>query len=180
MEAKAAHAEGTVVLDAVISKTGEISTLKVISGDQIFRASTEEAVIRWKFKPYLVNVETYIIVKYRYSDSGEPQVQTLLQEDIVVVPPGPNPKISMPRVIYQVEPKFTEAERKATHSGSVLVRCLVNEQGNPINVHLLRGTGTALGQKALEAVKQYRFKSAMEDSEPVLVELNIEVNIDIF
>ena len=184
IEAKAAHTEGTVVLDAVISKKGDVIGLKVVSGDQIFRTSAEEAVIQWKFKPYLVdgaptNLETYITMRYRCSGSEGPRVQIALQ-DAAVVPPRPNSKVSPPRVIYQVEPKFTEAERRATHSGSVLVNCWVDEQGNPINVHILRGVGTTLDQKALAAVKQYRFKPAMENGEPVLVELNIEVNIDIF
>jgi TonB family protein len=184
MEAKAAHTEGTVVLDALISKTGEISRLKVISGDQIFRTSAEEAVIQWKFKPYLVDgapaqVETYITMKYRYGGSEEPQIQTLLQ-DAVVVQPGTHPKVSPPRVTYQVELQFTEAERKAGFHGSVFINLWVNEQGNPINVHVLRGTGTALDQNALEAVKQYRFKPAMENGEPLLVELTIGVNIASF
>ena len=181
-EAKAAHTEGTVILDAGISQHGEINRLKVISGDQIFRASAVEAVTLWKFKPFLVggvpaNVKTRITVKYSYGGSGEPQVQTLLQDDITVPPPGPNPKTSPPRVTYQVEPKLTEEERKAMRSGNVLVNLWVNEQGNPINVHLLRGTGSALDQKAVEAVKQYRFKPAMENGEPLLVELNIEVRV---
>ena len=184
-EATAAHTEGTVVLDAVISKTGEVVRLKVISGDQIFRASAEEAVIQWKFKPYLVDgspaqVETYITMRYRCCGSEGPRVQTALQ-DAVVVPPGPTPqKVSPPRVIYQVEPTFTEAERRARLNGSILINLCVNEQGDPINVHVLRGTGTTLDEKAVEAVKQYRFAPAMENGEPILVELNITVKFTIF
>jgi protein TonB len=37
-----------------------------------------------------------------------------------------------------------------------------------------------LDEKAIEAVQQYRFKPAMENGKPVLVELNIEVNFQIF
>jgi len=32
----------------------------------------------------------------------------------------------------------------------------------------------------LEAVKQYRFKPAMENGKPVAVELNVSVNVDVF
>ena len=35
-------------------------------------------------------------------------------------------------------------------------------------------------EKALEAVRQYKFKPAMENGKPVLVELNVEVNFQIF
>jgi len=40
--------------------------------------------------------------------------------------------------------------------------------------------GMGLDEKAIEAVKQYKFRPAMEGGKPVLVELNIEVNFQIF
>jgi protein TonB len=37
-----------------------------------------------------------------------------------------------------------------------------------------------LDQKALEAVRQYRFKPAMENGHPVPVQVNVEVQFQIF
>jgi protein TonB len=37
-----------------------------------------------------------------------------------------------------------------------------------------------LDEKALAAVKQYRFRPAMENGKPVLVELNVEVTFTVF
>ena len=45
---------------------------------------------------------------------------------------------------------------------------------------LFRSVGMGLDEKAVEAVKQYKFKPAMEGGKPVTVELNIEVNFQIF
>ena len=51
------HVEGSVELMATISKTGDITRVKVISGDsQLGRAATD-AVKQWKYKPYLLNGE---------------------------------------------------------------------------------------------------------------------------
>ena len=51
------HVEGSVELMATISKTGDITRVKVISGDsQLSRAATD-AVKQWKYKPYLLNGE---------------------------------------------------------------------------------------------------------------------------
>ena len=47
-------------------------------------------------------------------------------------------------------------------------------------MRVLRGVGMGLDEKAMEAVKQYKFKPAMEGGKPVLVELNVEVNFQIF
>jgi len=51
------HVEGSVELMATISKPGDITRVKVISGDsQLSRAATD-AVKQWKYKPYLLNGE---------------------------------------------------------------------------------------------------------------------------
>jgi len=88
--------------------------------------------------------------------------------------------VSSPVVIYQVEPEFSEEARKAKFMGVVLVNLIVDPQGRPQNVHVIRGVGMGLDGKAVDAVKQYRFKPAMEGGKPVAVELNVEVNFQIF
>jgi periplasmic protein TonB len=88
--------------------------------------------------------------------------------------------VSAPEVIYQVEPEFSEEARKAKFAGNVLVSLWVGTDGLPSHVRVIRPVGMGLDEKALEAVKQYRFKPAMENGKPVLVELNIEVNFQIF
>ena len=62
----------------------------------------------------------------------------------------------------------------------VLVNLWVDTSGNPSHVKVIRGVGMGLDEKALEAVRQYKFKPAMENGKPVLVELNVEVNFQIF
>jgi TonB family protein len=47
-------------------------------------------------------------------------------------------------------------------------------------VHVVRPLGKGLDEKAIEAVRQYRFKPAMYEGHPVSVEVNIEVNFKIF
>jgi protein TonB len=88
--------------------------------------------------------------------------------------------VSQPQVIYQVDPEFSEEARKAKFMGVVLVNLIVDTRGLPQNVHILRGVGMGLDEKAIEAVRQYRFKPAMEGGKPVPVELNVEVNFQIF
>jgi protein TonB len=88
--------------------------------------------------------------------------------------------VSSPVVIFQVEPEFSEEARKAKFMGIVTVNLIVDTQGRPQNVHVLRGAGMGLDDKAVAAVRQYRFKPAMEGGKPVPVELNVEVNFQIF
>jgi len=88
--------------------------------------------------------------------------------------------VSAPQVLYAPEPEFSEEARKAKFAGNVLVNLWVDTNGLPSHVRVIRGVGMGLDEKAVEAVRQYRFKPAMENGRPVLVELNIEVNFQIF
>ncbi|HEY4354196.1 MAG TPA: energy transducer TonB [Acidobacteriaceae bacterium] len=88
--------------------------------------------------------------------------------------------IKAPIVIYQVEPEFSEEARKAKFSGNVEVYLWVDEQGNPSHIRVARGVGMGLDEKAVEAVRQYKFKPAMQNGKPVKVDLYIDVNFQIF
>jgi protein TonB len=88
--------------------------------------------------------------------------------------------VSAPMLIYSVDPEFSEEARRTKTAGNVLVNLWVDEKGNPTHVHVLRGIGMGLDEKAVAAVKQYRFRPAMENGKPVLVEMNVEVTFTIF
>ena len=55
--AKAARIQGTVVLQATISKAGTIEGLRVLSGPPMLQQSAMQAVQSWRYKPYLLNGE---------------------------------------------------------------------------------------------------------------------------
>lgn len=74
-DAKKAHVQGTVVLNALIGKDGAIKKLHVASGPAMLRQSAYDAVKQWTYKPYLLNgnpieVETKINVIYSLGGSG--------------------------------------------------------------------------------------------------------------
>jgi TonB family protein len=79
--AKAAHVQGTVVLHAIISKTGTIEELAVISGPPMLRACALDTVKQWRYKPYVLNgvpteVDTTINVNFTFGDSLAAQTGT--------------------------------------------------------------------------------------------------------
>jgi TonB family protein len=55
--ARAYHMEGTVVLQATISKKGRIRALNILPGPREFVESALGAVQRWRYRPYVVNGE---------------------------------------------------------------------------------------------------------------------------
>jgi TonB family protein len=88
--------------------------------------------------------------------------------------------VTPPRVTFAPEPEFSTDARRSRISGSVLVYLQVGKDGMPYHIRILRPIGLGLDEKAAEAVAKYRFKPAMENGEPVPVELNVEVNFQIF
>ena len=67
--ARQARIQGTVILQATISKEGSIENLQLISGHPMLAPAAIEAVKQWKYKPYLLNgepveVETQVQVNF--------------------------------------------------------------------------------------------------------------------
>jgi hypothetical protein len=49
--------DGRVVLQAIISKSGTVGHLRVLSGDPALRGAAADAVAKWRYRPYMVNYE---------------------------------------------------------------------------------------------------------------------------
>jgi protein TonB len=88
--------------------------------------------------------------------------------------------VSEPQLIYSVDPEFSDEARRAKYQGVCIVSVIVDAQGNPQNVHVSRSLGMGLDEKAVEAVKQYKFKPAYYHGRPVAVEIDVVVNFRIY
>jgi TonB family protein len=84
--------------------------------------------------------------------------------------------VSAPTVIHSVQPEFTEDARQANYEGTVSIQLIVDPQGNPQAIRIVRHLGMGLDQKAIEAVRQYRFRPAIYQGHPVAVQMVIEVD----
>jgi protein TonB len=84
--------------------------------------------------------------------------------------------VSAPQVIHSVYPEFTEEARRTNYEGTVSIQLIVDQQGNPQDIRVTRHVGMGLDQKAIEAVRQYRFRPAMYQGHPVSVQMIIEVD----
>lgn len=89
--------------------------------------------------------------------------------------------ISAPVPLNDVEAEFSDEARRAKYQGVCLVALIVDAQGMPQNVHVIRPLGMGLDEKAIEAVRKYRFKPAMKDGKtPVPVPITVEVNFRLY
>jgi protein TonB len=68
--ALAMRVEGSIELLATISKTGDITQVKVLSGDSQLTKAATDAVKQWKYKPYLLNgepveIQTQVTINFK-------------------------------------------------------------------------------------------------------------------
>lgn len=88
--------------------------------------------------------------------------------------------ISAPQPITTPDPEYTEDARNAKTEGTCILWLIVDEQGNPQNIRVVRGLGHGLDAKAVAAVKQWRFKPSMKDGHPVNVQISVEVGFRLY
>jgi len=89
--------------------------------------------------------------------------------------------VSGPVPLNSVEAEFSDEARRAKYQGVCLISLIVDAQGNPQNPRVVRALGMGLDEKALEAVRKYKFKPAMKDGKtPVPVMITVEVNFRLY
>jgi periplasmic protein TonB len=88
--------------------------------------------------------------------------------------------VTAPRPIYDPDPEYSDAARKAKYQGSVLLWLVVGPNGRPRDIRVQRSLGMGLDEKALEAVSQWRFQPATLDGQAVAVQINVEVSFRLY
>jgi TonB family protein len=88
--------------------------------------------------------------------------------------------VSAPQLINRVQPEFTDEARQAKYTGVVEISLIVDGNGNPENIQIVRHLGMGLDQKAVDAVKQYKFRPAVYQGHPVPVRLVVDVDFRLY
>lgn len=88
--------------------------------------------------------------------------------------------VTAPVAIYSVDPEYTDEARRIKFSGLCTVSVVVTEEGLPTNIHVVRPVGLGLDEKAVEAVKQYRFRPGRYQGKPVAVQMYVIINFRIY
>lgn len=88
---------------------------------------------------------------------------------------------SQPKLIYSPDPEFSEEARKAKYQGVVVLNVVVGADGRVHNASVFRSLGMGLDEKALEAVRLWRFEPGKtRDGRAVEVRAQIEVNFRLY
>jgi TonB family protein len=85
-------------------------------------------------------------------------------------------EVTAPILISMVAPESAGAPRKSSGS-AVALYVEISVDGIPQNIRVIRPIGQGLDEKAVEAVKKWRFEPALRDGKPVTVVTALAVRV---
>lgn len=92
----------------------------------------------------------------------------------------PGKGVSAPRALYDPDPEYSDEARRAKYQGNVLLSVIVDAGGHVREIQVARSLGMGLDEKAIEAVKKWKFAPGMKDGHPVAVQVSVEVNFRLY
>jgi len=174
-EAAEKQIQGQVWVKLLVSETGDIENVEVVSGDPILAKATVDAVKKWKFKPFIKNgkpvkVFTKMPLDFAFSDKiadTRPPVSSdnATTQKRVQVAQG----VSLGLLVHKVTPVYPAAARQDHVQGVVLLRAVIGKDGRIQELTPISGPKELVGA-AIGAVQQWRYKPYMLNNEPVEVE----------
>ena len=199
--ARQARIQAPVNLKVQISKSGDVEKVELISGHPMLAPSAIEAVKQWKYKPYLLNgepveVETKVVVNFTLADN--PATEGVVgdapggmppagKEGIVPITPGDATHSAVPQRVRvsqgvsqglnvkKVPPQYPQDAKDQRIQGVVVMKVTIDKEGNVANIQLISGH-PMLAPAAIEAVKQWKYRSYLLNDAPVEVETQVTVN----
>jgi TonB family protein len=160
---------GTIAYDDE-AKPSPIENVAV-SGNQLAFAAHDNANEAVAFRLTLTN------------NSLSGQVTSGGQATKVTFRPAPPPGVysvrhgvTAPTLAHKVEPAYSKEARQKRIEGTVLLYIQVDPRGRAINMRVLHSVGAGLDEKAMEAVRKWKFNPGRKDGKPVTVEAQVEVN----
>lgn len=88
--------------------------------------------------------------------------------------------VTPPKATYDPEPEYSEQARRDKYVSVVWISGTVDPQGAFTDLCLSQAAGEGLDEKAMEAVKTWKFEPATLRGEPVAVRINVEVDFHLY
>jgi periplasmic protein TonB len=89
--------------------------------------------------------------------------------------------VGVPECIYCPSPMYSDDARKAKYMGIVVLEVTITADGRAVNISIIKDPGMGLGEKAVEAVRTWKFRPAAGPSGKIVaVQVPIEVTFRLY
>ena len=180
--------EGQVVLRVLVSESGDVENVDVVSGDKGLTEAAVDAVKKWTFEPYLVDgkpakVRTTLPIDFKLPEEAQglrydaPKVAPSTNADGtpgVVTRVRVSSRVAQGMIQKSVEPIYPPLARANHVQGTVILHAIISKEGQIEQLRLVAGSPD-LARAAITAVAQWRYRPFLLQGEPVEVDSQIEV-----
>ena len=161
--ARETGARGVVEMIATIGTDGQVKAVKVVHGPPMLQKAAADAVMQWRYKPTSLNgvpveAQTQVFVNFQ----GAPPAQD-----------EPGPDFQQAELTTRVEPLHPGGNLQGLE-GTVVLKAKIGLDGRLSDIHVTDAPAE-LVPAALEAVKQWVYRPAMRNGEPI--ETNTEITL---
>ncbi len=88
----------------------------------------------------------------------------------------PTGDVVLPVIIKKVEPSYPDIARRARIEGKVILQAVIDKEGNVNEVTVLSSSNPMFNDSAIDAVKQRKYKPALQNGRPVAIYFTIRVD----
>lgn len=169
----ASHAASDLAVEFTVSRDGSLSGAKLTqsSGDSVLDQAALEAVSR--ASPFQELPSNYggqslaLRVRLHYN----PNLNAPLEHHWSATQRSAEPEHAghapVAKAIFTPNPEFSEEARRKHVEGTVALRLTVSENGDVSDAVVTKGLGYGLDEKALEAVRRWKFEPPLKDGQPI-------------
>lgn len=174
------HALSEVAVEFTVSRDGSLSGAKLSqpSGDSVLDKAALEAINHASPFEGLPSDYAGQTLELRMRLHYDPERVAHLPQPPIVVPEHARPPV--PQVIYNPAPEFSEEARRKGVEGVVTLRLTVSESGDVTDAVVIQGAGYGLDEKALEAVRRWKFKPPLKDGQPISSTITVETAFHLY
>lgn len=168
--------QGRVILEMIIDREGKPRNVHVLKGiggscDEAAVKSVEKYATFSPAKLHGVAVKTRIKFPVIFKDYYMPDRDKKVYRSVVKPP-----KMTISYRAFKRQVKYPKSCRQAGVEGPVTVQFVVNKQGIPTDIHVVKGIGWGCDQAVVNAIRRYlRFTPGMANGKPVPVKKYITV-----
>jgi TonB family protein len=84
--------------------------------------------------------------------------------------------LTQPVLTEVASPDYTAEAKKKKIEGQVTLSIVIDRKGDVVEAKVVKGLGYGLDENAILAVKEYKYKPAMKNDEPVAVRTQVTVD----
>jgi len=190
--------EGQVWVKALVSETGDVESIEVISGDPVLTGSASDAARKYKFKPFIRNgkpVPFYTKLSFNFAlpkntrEDKAPQAEEAASaahvpgtSSTAEASPGTaaHQRVRVSRedaarlLLRKKQPVYPDMAERAGIQGLVTLRATISKEGRVIDLQVISGP-KLLAPAAIDDVKQWIYQPYELVGQPVEFETEIQL-----